>query len=322
MNTAFALWLQISFVVIVAISGSASAQTPSPTPGQTSSGPVRRAAPAVAAEGQAFGLASAQQTAQILGVDTILQKLRQLQAERGANAPVTEDERSLRLQLLESIQIATLEIDGVLGEISNERNELGDIRTSLQSRRDKSVGRFTTAALLTGSGAGIAVSATQYTFLGSRTNNVGDTAGIVSGAASTILSIIAAQRQNGPNASVGDVPNMLAPLLGGTPVLNTYYPPAVLQYLQSVPPDDPSRRTRFEQLKQSWIQSGRLDSSAAKKQQQTTAAATSSQNPNVKVSIDDLTNRIAMLGDVEGRVYLMKRDLSVLMNSYTRELKK
>jgi hypothetical protein len=59
-------------------------------------------------------------------------------------------------------------------------------------------------------------------------------------------------------------------------------------------------------------QSGRLDFSA-------TAVATSSQNPDVKVRIDDLTNRIAMLGDVQGRVPLMKRDLSVLITSYTKD---
>jgi hypothetical protein len=279
---------------------------------------VKGAAPVAPADDQSSALASAQQTAQILGLDRTIQRVRQLQM----NTPMTEEERSLRLQLLESIQIASLEVDQVLGEISNERNELGDIRAALQRRRDKSVGRFTTAALLTGSGLGIAVSAAGYSSLGSKTNDAGDTLGIVSGAASTMFSIIAARRQKGPNASVGEVPNMLAPLLGGTPILKTYYPPAVLQYLQTVPPGGAPHSTRLERLKQAWIQSGRLDSSNGKKLQQTTAAATSSDNPSVKVSIDDLTNRIAMLGDVEGRVSLMKRDLSVLMSSYTKDLQK
>lgn len=144
----------------------------------------------------------------------------------------------------------------------------------------------------------------------------------MSGAASTIFSIMAARRQKGPNGSVGDVPNMLAPLLGGAPVLNTFYPPAVLLYLQSVPPDDVTHGTRLDQLKQSWIKSGRLDWSSAKTEQQTTAIATSSQNPEVKVSIDDLTNRMAMLDDVEGRVYLMKRDLSMLMRLHIKDFRK
>jgi hypothetical protein len=313
-NTVLTPPIQAVFFAIVVIVCAASAQT-RPNPGQTGAG-AAGAASIPAAYGQTAALA-ASQTARILELDSTLQKLRELQAKRGANSPLTEEERSLRLQMLESIQIATLDIDGVLGEITNERSELGDIRTSLQSRRDKSVASFTTAALLTGSGLGIAVNATQYSSLGTRTNNAGDTVGIVSGAASTVFSIIAAQRQKGPNGSVGNLPNMLAPLLGGTSVLHTYYPPPVMQYLQSVPPgEDASRGTRLEQLKQSWIQAGRLDS---KKLQQTTAAATSSQNPDVKVSIDDLTNRIAMLGDVMGRVSLMKRDLAVLMSSYARD---
>ena len=66
---------------------------------------------------------------------------------------------------------------------------------------------------------------------------------------------------------------------------------------------------------------GRLASSDAQKQQ-TIAAATSSQKPQVKVTIDDLTNRIATLGDVEDRVFLMKRDLSMLMSSYTKDFRK
>jgi hypothetical protein len=314
MNSVFVVRLQAFLFAIAALAWVASAQTEPYPRGRTSAGPVN------GADGQSSAIASAQQTAQLLELDSTIQKLRELQAQRGANTDLTEEERSLRLHLLESVQIAILEIDGVLGEISNERNELSDIRASLQSRRDKSVGRFTTAALITGSGVGIAISATQYSSFGARTNDAGNTLGIVSGAASTIFSIIAARRQRGPDGSVGDVPNMLAPLLGGAPVLHTYYPPAVLQYLQSAPPGE--EMSRLEQLKQTWIGSGRIDSSGGRKQQETTAAATSSQNPDVKVSIDDLTNRIAMLSDVAGHVSLMKRDLSVLMNSYTRAQKK
>lgn len=138
-----------------------------------------------------------------LDLDRKIQRVCELQAERGAPS-LTEEERSLRLELLESIQVAILDVDAVLGEISNERNQLGDLRASLQRRRDKSVGRFTTAALLTGSGVGIAVNATQYSSFSTRTNNAGDTLGIVSGAASMILSVMAARRQKGPNGSVGD----------------------------------------------------------------------------------------------------------------------
>jgi hypothetical protein len=153
MNTVFAPRLQAILFAVIAIAGTASVQTT--PPGQTSAGAVSGAAPVPAADGQASALASAQQTAQILGLDSTMQRLRELQAQRGANSSLTQEERSLRLELLESIQIAIVDIGGVLGEILNERNELSDIRASLQSRRDKRVGLFTTAALLTGSGVGL-----------------------------------------------------------------------------------------------------------------------------------------------------------------------
>lgn len=142
------------FCAIVTVVGTLSAQTTRPGP-QPSAGMVSGIAPLAAADDQTSTLASAQQTAQILRVDRTIERVRELQAERGANPSLTEEERSLRLELLESIQVAILDVDAVLGEISNERNQLGDLRASLQRRRDKSVGRFTTAALLTGSGSGL-----------------------------------------------------------------------------------------------------------------------------------------------------------------------
>jgi hypothetical protein len=195
---------------------------------------------------------------------------------------------------------------------------LSSMRATLQARRDKTVGRLTTAALLTGSGIGTAVSATQFTTLSSTTQNVGDAIGIGSGVASTILSIMAARAQNGPSGSIVETPNMLAPLLGGTPVLNTYYPPEVLQFLNSVPAgEDPSRGTRMEQLLAERNRTGRLSAVNSAQRQFKIAALTSSDDPNVKVSIGDLTDRIAMLGDVRGRVSLMKRDLASFLRSFS-----
>ncbi len=271
----------------------------------------------VPGNGQAVASATAAQTAKIFGLADLVEKLRTMRAERRASTAETMEERMIRFELFEAIQTATLEIDDVVGEISNERNQLGDLRTALQVRRDKTVGHLTTAALLTGSGVGTVVSATQFSTLGSTTQNVGDGVGIGSGLLSTLLSVQAARKQAGPSAPVGETPNMLAPLLGGKPVLNTNYPPPVLTYLQSVPAgEDAQRGTRLEQMKQRWIGASRLNAGTedAKARQKLTVA-TVSEDPQVKLSIEDLTNRIAMLGDVQGRVSLIKRDLATLMIS-------
>ena len=64
-----------------------------------------------------------------------------------------------------------------------------------------------------------------------------------------------------------------------------------------------------------WDKVGRLSLTDSIQRTQKIAALTASGDLNAKVSIGDLTNRIAMLGDVRGRVFLIKRDLATLVLS-------
>ena len=259
------------------------------------------------------------QVSDILGLTANVRRLQSLQASEGCGFVIASpEELTLHQQLLESVQAASLDLDGVMGTIANERGKLGNLQTSLKASRDKTVARLNATALITGSGVGALVSATQFTTVGSRANNIGDGIGIGSGAASTLLAYLAVRKQHGPEGAVQDVPNMLAPLFDRPPVLNTNYPDIVLQYLQSVPPGETTERgTRLEQLKAEWGTAGRLESSDTAKNQKKIAVLTASGEKDVKISIDDLTDRIAMLGDVSGRIALMKRDLAFLMRSYT-----
>ncbi len=85
------------------------------------------------------------------------------------------------------IQTAILDVDGVLADLSNERGQLANLRSSLQSRRDRTVSRLNAAALITGSGLGVAVNATQFSTLSNRTENIGDVIGVGSGVVSTTI---------------------------------------------------------------------------------------------------------------------------------------
>lgn len=254
------------------------------------------------------------QIAKLLKVDSELQRLQALRAQRAVIAAPTMDELVLRQQILESVQLCTLQVDGVVAEIANEQSEISSLRTVLQTRRDRKANRLTTAALLVGSGLGTAASATQFTSLGNTTQNVGDAIAVGSGAGTIVLSILAARAQNGPQGSVQNTPNMLAPLFGGHAVLRTYYPPFVLEYLQSVPPgEDPGRGTRLEQLMKDWDATGRLTLSDSAQRRSKIPALISGGDSKVRVSISDLTDRLAMLGDVRSRVSLIKRDLASLV---------
>jgi hypothetical protein len=258
--------------------------------------------------------AEANQTAMILGLAPTIRELSELQAKGGCGASPGVEELLVRQKLLETELTTTLDVDGVLAEISAERSDLTDMRSGLQGRRDRTVGYLNAASLITGSGVGIAVNAMQ---LKESTAIPGDYVGIGSGVASTALSLIAIKKMNGPKQSVGGVPNMLAPLFDEKSVLNTYYPPEVMRFLESVPAgQDPGRGTRLEQMKAAWAVQGRIGTTTSAKDRGKIAALTSSESKQVKVSIDDLTDRIAMLNDVSGRVSLMKRDLATLMHAY------
>ena len=144
------------------------------------------------------------------------------------------------------------------------------------------------------------------------TANIGNGIGVGSGIGSTILSIIGIRRQHGPQASVGKVPDMLAPLFARQAAWNSYYPPEVLEYLRSAPPGDGSR---IDQLMAEWRQAGRLGSAGDPKNDRKLVRLTSSLDDKTKLSIGDLADRTAMLADVSGRVALMKRDLAELVRS-------
>ena len=68
-----------------------------------------------------------------------------------------------------------------------------------------------------------------------------------------------------------------------------------------------------------WKEAGRVGQSGNAKNDQKIARLTSSLHEKTRLSIDDLSDRMAMLGDVTGRVGLMKRDLGELMRSVRSE---
>ena len=255
---------------------------------------------------------NAEQVAKILRLSATMGKLRSLQQNRSCESAPTTEELSLRQDVLETVIWASFNVDAVLAEIDNERAQLMEMRAGLQNRRDHAVNLLNVANLVTGTGIGIAVNALQFS---DSTQNVGNALGVGSGIASTVLSIVGIHKQRGPITGIGRTPNMLAPLFGKEPVLSTYYPPSVFEYLQSVPPAAPEQGARLDQLKTAWIQEGRTLPVGAPKSEGKLTVLTTSQNPKLKISIDDLTDRIAMLTDVSGRVSLMKRDLGELMMS-------
>jgi hypothetical protein len=255
----------------------------------------------------------ADQAAKILGISELVNRARLMHAQSPCESPATIEELSMRQDILESVVAASFEVDGVLAELDNERAHLSELSAALQSRRDRAVNLTNVANLVTGSGLGIAVNAMQFS---SSTANIGNGLGVGSGIASTLLSVIGIRLQHGPQHSIGRIPNMLAPLFARKSALSSYYPPPVLEYLQSVPPGESTDSgSRLDQLMAEWQRFGRVGRPGSAKTDRKVTRLTSSLDDKTKLSIDDLSDRVAMLADVSGRVALMKRDLAELMLS-------
>ena len=251
------------------------------------------------------------EAADILRLRDALDRLFRLQSGRACSEAPGLEEFQVRQEIGQRVETVALDLDGALGEIASEQSKLSNLRAGLQARRDRTQGYLNAAALITGSGIGIAVNATQ---LKDSTATAGDILGIASGAASTLLSVIAIKKQNGPSESVGAIPNMLGPLFDREPALHTYYPPEVMAYLQSSVATNPSS-SRLAQLKASWMEAGQITGSGDTKGVQKVDRLATSAHPEVKLTISDMTDRLAMLGDVAGRISLMKRDLAALMRA-------
>jgi len=260
---------------------------------------------------------NAEQVAKILGISQLISNARLMHTQTPCESAATVEELSMRQDILETVVATSFEVDGVLAELNNERANLSELSTVLQARRDRAVNLTNIAGLITGTGLGVAVNAMQFS---SSTANVGNSLGVGSGIGSTVLSIIGIRQQRGPQRSVGRIPNMLAPLFARQPALNSYYPQEVLEYLRSVPPGEGiDSGSRLDQLMAEWRQVGRLGPPGSAETDQKITRLTSSLDDKTKLSIDDLSDRMAMLADVSGRVALIKRDLAVLMLSVRAE---
>jgi hypothetical protein len=295
--------LRLAALLLSALSpGLLHAQLPS-EPAPSSFVPAAVSAPAEAA-----------QVARILGLEHLIERVHTLEAARACGTTPSLEELAARQYLLERVETASLDVDSALSEISSEQTKLTDLRSRLQNHANRTAGYLNAAALITGSGVGVAVNATQ---LSSSTASAGDIVGISSGAASTLLSILALRKVNGSAQPVGEVPNMLAPLFDRPGILHTGYAPSVLAYLHSVPPETPdSTATRLAQLKAAWVRSGALPGTADTPQNNIALdKMTRSEDTTLPLTISDLTNRTGMLSDVAARVALMRRDLATLMRS-------
>jgi hypothetical protein len=253
--------------------------------------------------------AGAQEVATELEIMPLLDRLYRLPEKDRCGSSATLEALMLRQEISDRVLTASLEIDGVFAEVDNEIGQLNAVRNDLEDRRDRALKINSIAGIVTGGALGVVSTALQFK---DSTTQAGNVIGVMAGAVSTVLSAVGIRQQRGGREAIGSRTNMLAKLFDRPLKEHSDYPAEVWLYLKAKPPTEDGPEDRIDRLKSEWMKSGRIDADTVKAKKKIDLFTDNSDSPR-KMTIDLLSDRAAMLGDVRLRVSFMKRDLSKLL---------
>ena len=243
----------------------------------------------------------------LVGVSSELSRLKELATSRGS---VDRWEVLwLHQHISERIMAASLQVDATIAQIDNEISIADELHGYLSDRRDKTVNRANLLGILLGGGLSATSSVLQ---LSSNLDTASSVLDIAGGSASVGFALIGIHAQKGGSAPFDFNSNMLAEFFDRPTLPTSQYPPTVWAFLNEPSPTSPEHLTRKAQLLKTWVVVQRLGSLSNTDK---IARVTSEPSEMLKLSIDDLEDRAAMLQDVRARISFLKRDLGNLLAS-------
>jgi hypothetical protein len=244
---------------------------------------------------------------QLLGILPAISQLQKLSASAAA-----EDRWQilwLHQQITERVLYAMLELDATNARIDREIAHADELHSYLSDRRDNVVTRANLLGIIIGGGLSATSSGLQ---LSSKLGKPASVVGLVGGVASAGFGLMGIHAQNGETADFDFDSNMLAVFFDRPALPNSTYPPVVWTLLNQPPEDGPGDVTRRQQLLHLWLQVKRIDSLDSTEK---IDRLTSQPSQLLKLSIDDLEDRAAMLHDIRARVSYLKLDLAAILAS-------
>jgi hypothetical protein len=218
----------------------------------------------------------------------------------------------LRQEIIEKVLAASLEVDATIAQIDNEIAQSNEVCGYLSDRRDKAVNRANLLSIVSGGALGATSAGLQ---LPSRENGASSIVGIAGGVLSSSLAISGIRAQKGGTRLFDFSSNMLAELFDRSALGDSRYDPIVWSFLNDVAPTDQDRLTRKERLIQTWITLKRTDPPSTSAGKNKIDKVTSQPSDKLRLTIDDLEDRSAMLEDVRAKISFLKRDLAALLLS-------
>jgi len=250
----------------------------------------------------------AESAAQLIGILPEVTELRKLSA--GAAPADRWQVLWLHQRITEQVMTASLQVDATLARIDNEVVRANELRGYLADRRALTVNRANLLGIIVGGGLGAAGSSMQFSSSGLA--KTGDALSLGGGLASVGLGLIGLRAQPGKTSHFDFDSNMLAEFFDRPVLPDSRYPPAIWTFLNQLAATGPSGLTRKQQLLQTWVEVKRIDSLASADK---IDRVTSQPSELLKLTIDDLEDRAAMLLDVRARISFLKRDLAAVLAS-------
>jgi hypothetical protein len=210
--------------------------------------------------------------------------------------------QSLNLKVLKAV----MDIDYTIARIDNEIAQLQEVSFILASNRDSQLALVNLGNLALGTGTGAVGSSLAVPHSTAQTGNI---IAAIAGTVATGLSIAAGRLEKGNKAPLGSTPAMLAQILGRQPDAGSKYPESVWLFLNTPTAETPNGQTWRQALISQWKSVGRLAAVSGYK----AALLTANGSSNVRLGLDEIADRTAMLYDVRAKVALFKEDLIELI---------
>jgi hypothetical protein len=220
-----------------------------------------------------------------------------------------------RIELLELVQKtqnklmrAAAEIDFVTAEIDAEQNIYSEVLSTYQSDRDRTVARTNAISFITNGALwalSCALNIPSYKYAGYSVQT--GITGIVAGLVPSVASMWALKQYSGHKRTSETEPNMLAKIFGYQINPEIDYPASVWSFLNTIPANGDSKKTRKEQLIDRWITDKNLPTFTDKKNQRQLDCLTACCSHKKGLTIDNLNTRMVMLEQLQGEVMKMNR---------------
>ena len=257
------------------------------------------------------GASAPEITARIIGVQGQIAQLRELSPPAGDNGQI-----SLRQEIYARVLATSLEVDATTAQIDNEIAQANELHGYLADRRDRQVNRSNLLSALIGGGMSTVSAGLQ---LPSGQTKSSAAAGITGGAAAAGLAVSGIREQKGGTRVLDFNSNMLAMFFDRPALPDSRYSPLIWAFLNDVAATDPGKLTRSQRLIDTWISLKRIDPPQTDAGKDKINRVTSEPSEKLKLTIDDLEDRVAMLQDVRAKVSFLKRDLAALLASLPPE---